>query len=154
MSEKAIMMPVAPYICEKMRMGNLFLCYILKKTRPLIRPPFRCYIYEPKHSGGMGKVIGEFVCDNICIVDPKNEIQMITGEILTGIPVQSIRIYANKRSIYGFRISDLSLYADALNIEMFSKYGFDHIVPMERIGGDWVYCFKVPEFLTKELNIR
>lgn len=86
---KATMINASPVICEKVADGD---CTILvKKSRPKIDTPFKCYIYCTKGDNliylknshlknkycinnfaygcnvgyGNGKVIGEFVCDRI-----------------------------------------------------------------------------------------
>ena len=76
---KAVLISIRPKWCEKIVNGEKTV--EVRKTRPKMEPPFRCYIYctlpkyphedyittehpLPQYYGG-GKVIGEFVCDRI-----------------------------------------------------------------------------------------
>lgn len=77
---KAIMKSVTPQICGKVTSGDCAM--LVSKTAPKCGAPFKCYIYCTKakedkyilerhdHETGKisrmdGKVIGEFVCDEI-----------------------------------------------------------------------------------------
>lgn len=95
---KSVMISIRPKWCEKIARGEKTI--EVRKTRPKLEPPFKCYIYCTKdakmqwwtgsrysyaddHSHnafdkcGNGKVIGEFVCDcvtplyNVCTDDWK-----------------------------------------------------------------------------------
>lgn len=95
---KAVLISIHPRWCEKIASGKKTI--EIRKTRPKLQPPFKCYIYCTKdakmqwwtgsrysyaddHSHnafdkcGNGKVIGEFVCDcvtplyNVCTDDWK-----------------------------------------------------------------------------------
>ena len=76
---KAVMISIRPKWCGKICSGEKTI--EVRKTRPKLETPFRCYIYctlpkyphedyitteypLPQYYGG-GKVIGEFVCDRI-----------------------------------------------------------------------------------------
>lgn len=39
--------------------------YEIRKKRPKQEPPYRCFLYETIAKGGCGKVVGEFVCDQV-----------------------------------------------------------------------------------------
>ena len=56
---KAVMLSVRPKWCEKICSGEKTI--EVRKTRPKMNPPFKCYIYRSVQGG----VIGEFVCDHI-----------------------------------------------------------------------------------------
>lgn len=72
---KAVMLSIHPKWCEKIINGDKTI--EVRKTRPKLEAPFKCYIYctidgikkMPKdyfaESVERGKVIGEFVCDRI-----------------------------------------------------------------------------------------
>lgn len=82
---KSVLMSIKPKYCELIAAGKKTI--EVRKTRPKIETPFKCFIYEckgkeicklidiPKEQGGgcidiyeyegCGKVIGEFVCDKI-----------------------------------------------------------------------------------------
>lgn len=57
---KAVMISIKPKWCEKIANGEKTV--EVRKTKPTLQPPFKCYIYCTKP---IGKVIGEFVCDKI-----------------------------------------------------------------------------------------
>lgn len=88
---KAVMLSIRPKWCEKICGGEKTI--EVRKTRPKLETPFKCYIYctlpkyphedfiatnypRPQFYGG-GKVIGEFTCDRI---------DWITHIGYTGIP--------------------------------------------------------------------
>lgn len=73
---KAILMSIKPKWCEKIFNGEKTI--EVRKTAPKLKPPFKVYVYETKYRLGNkfinevlntvydgGKVVGEFVCDNI-----------------------------------------------------------------------------------------
>lgn len=76
---KAVLLSIRPKWCKLIASGKKTI--EVRKTRPKIETPFKCYIYCPK--GGTllahsvdeelyvvnGKVIGEFVCDRIEFFD-------------------------------------------------------------------------------------
>lgn len=76
---KAVMLSIRPKWCEKIASGEKTI--EMRKTRPKMNTPFKCYIYctlpkyphedfiatnypMPQFYGG-GKVVGEFTCDRI-----------------------------------------------------------------------------------------
>ena len=77
---KAVLISIRPKWCEKIANGNKTI--EVRKTRPKMNTPFKCYIYctlpkyphedfiatdypRPQFYGG-GKVVGEFTCDRCC----------------------------------------------------------------------------------------
>ena len=69
---KAVLISIRPEWCEKIASGQKTI--EVRKNRPKIETPFKCYIYESHgdkeyyktfHEKTIGKVIGEFVCDRI-----------------------------------------------------------------------------------------
>ena len=56
---KAVLISLHPEWCEKIINGQKTI--EVRKTRPKMNPPFKCYIYRSVQGG----VIGEFVCDHI-----------------------------------------------------------------------------------------
>lgn len=73
---KAVLISIRPEWCEKILRGEKTI--EVRKNRPKLQPPFKCYIYctKPKHEYedyivldyplprffGGGKVVGEFIC--------------------------------------------------------------------------------------------
>ena len=60
---KAILMSIKPKWCEKIFSGEKTV--EVRKVAPKLEPPFKVYVYETLGSGGVGAVIGEFVCDEV-----------------------------------------------------------------------------------------
>ena len=56
---KAVLISIRPKWCEKIISGEKTI--EVRKTRPKMNPPFKCYIFRSVQGG----VIGEFVCDDI-----------------------------------------------------------------------------------------
>lgn len=100
----------------------------VRKTRPKIETPFKCYIYCSIGNGvkgdylvpsgiQCGKVIGEFVCDEI---EPLNEYELFYGmdeisnsriEEYSCVDIDELLRYKGKKDlIYGWHISNLKIY--------------------------------------------
>ena len=72
---KAVLISIQPKYCEKIASGEKTI--EVRKTRPKIETPFKCYIYktmgkrkdlfarEIQKYFNCGKIVGEFVCDRI-----------------------------------------------------------------------------------------
>lgn len=66
---KSVLISIRPQWCEKIANGEKTI--EVRKTRPKLETPFKCYIYQTmrRENNGRtysdGKVIGEFVCDQI-----------------------------------------------------------------------------------------
>ena len=78
---KSVLISIRPKWCELIASGKKTI--EVRKTRPTIETPFKCYIYETKARSNMptfvdedghvlytgrGQVIGEFVCNMVDIV--------------------------------------------------------------------------------------
>lgn len=59
----AVMISIHPKWVDKIVSGEKTI--EVKKSRPQLKTPFKCFIYETIGRGGCGKVVGEFVCDKI-----------------------------------------------------------------------------------------
>lgn len=110
---KAVMISIKPQWCELISKKQKTI--EVRKTKPKLKTPFKCYIYETKglyrgNGGclfqGLGKVIGEFVCDYI-------EEYLFVKSKITG---------CNGKTLYGWHISDLVIYDKPKNLYEFSKY--------------------------------
>lgn len=70
---KAVMISIHPKWCKKILSGEKTI--EVRKTRPKLDTPFKCYIYCTQSGvalgawGKHGKVIGEFTCDRIYKID-------------------------------------------------------------------------------------
>lgn len=121
---KAVMKSVSPRICEKVANGD---CAILvSKTAPKCEVPFKCYIYCTKNRDNeiykrykvddikSGKVIGEFVCDNVewmSMRDCDNACMTLKEAV----------DYAKGKPLYGWHISDLKIYGKPKELSEFRK---------------------------------
>lgn len=109
---KAVLISIRPKECELIVTGKKTV--EVRKTKPKLKTPFKCYVYETKAYDtlfgkgkpkklcvGGGRVIGEFICSNIA----KGFSQV--GSCLS---MQEINDYANGKEVYGWCISDLVIY--------------------------------------------
>lgn len=118
---KSVLISIQPKWVEKIASGEKTI--EVRKTRPKLGTPFKCYIYCTKdktfaektlrgfdengkaiyYKANKGKVIGEFVCDRIAG----------DGETIRGnacLTVEEIQDYCNGKDIYLWHISDLKIY--------------------------------------------
>ena len=141
-----IMLSVRPKWCGLIAIGKKTV--EVRKTRPKIETPFKCYIYETKDSGKFdfvydedeyyfdpslvkGKVIGEFVCDMVYSIHISTDIQYCLGldvlplfleRFLNNVcltPEEVLDYANNKESIYGWHISDLKIYDEPKQLSDF-----------------------------------
>lgn len=168
---KAIMISIQPKWCELIASGEKTI--EVRKTRPKLPTPFKCYIYCTKskirvflegaglycyeddlailHRPGMprisnpwgaldldegemlinGKVIGEFVCDEIieysCIWGLKNgeDCDYSTcsfDEDYTCLTEKQMGAYGRGKPLYGWHISDLKIYDTPKELSEFVRY--------------------------------
>lgn len=122
---KAVMLSIQPKWCELIASGKKTI--EVRKTRPKLETPFKCYIYETKakdhyavfHENTIGKVIGEFVCNQIDTYDD-DTIHAFSYEDYSKwndfdlynscVHPEDFERYANDNWLYGWHISDLVIY--------------------------------------------
>lgn len=130
---KAVLISIQPKWCELIASGKKTV--EVRKTRPKIETPFKCYIYCTHSKNGIayckgneilnGKVIGEFVCDEIypIIVHPNGAVQNWNwyGLSKSCLTLDNVAEYigANKTG-YGWHISDLVIYDKPKELSAFS----------------------------------
>ena len=96
----------------------------IRKNKPNQETPFPCFIYETKTKGGCGKVIGEFVCDEVYEwkYDYCDGVDIDDDLILdTCLDREDINIYAKGKTLYGWHISELKIYDKPKPIMQFYK---------------------------------
>lgn len=122
---KAVLISIRPKWCELIASGDKTI--EIRKTRPKIETPFKCYIYQSGKNltstvygsefSKSGYVVGEFVCDHVestnCFsgwVCPEKD--NIIKRFLDGscLSEQEIVDYADGRSVCGWHISALKMY--------------------------------------------
>lgn len=109
---KAVMLSIRPKWCEKIASGEKTI--EVRKTRPKLETPFKCYIYCTQ--GGValgalrkhGKVIGEFTCDRIYWLAPLNHAPEDVEQQACLTREEIVRYL--KGVGYGYHISDLRIY--------------------------------------------
>lgn len=135
---KAVLISVKPKWCELIASDEKTI--EVRKTKPKLKPPFKCYIYCTKdknnhfwtgkrysyaddHShnafdkGGNGKVIGEFVCDTFV-----TDLTFGHDPLFNGAACMSeveAAAYSCQSPIYGWHISDLKIYDKPRNLSEF-----------------------------------
>lgn len=139
---KSVLISIRPEWCDKIASGEKTI--EIRKSKPNIEPPFKCYIYETKainrqklivdldgelpstYARGRGKVIGEFICDSIETIGVpfpafQNEMRK---EIIeqSCMSYSELHFYAGHRSLYGWHISNLVIYDKPLDICTFRKW--------------------------------
>lgn len=135
----AVLISIRPKWCEKIVNGKKTI--EVRKTRPKLETPFKCYIYctkdakkqfwaGPKYSYtddhshnafdecGSGKVIGEFICDRIYELAPLNRAPDDV-EKQACLTREEIVNYL-KGTGYGWHISDLRIYDEARDLSRFT----------------------------------
>ena len=122
--DKAVLISIRPKWCELIANGQKTI--EVRKTKPKIQTPFKCYIYCTQSKEGLpdsaemyihssGKVIGEFICDSIIPIETNIEGQLrnvhFADVLQTCLSTAELRAYigANKTG-YGWHISELVIY--------------------------------------------
>ena len=137
MFNKAVLISIHPKWCEKIASGEKTI--EVRKTRPKIDTPFKCFIYctesntknpwklleihssDGKIHKGNGKVIGEFICD-YWYQFFYNETEYST--ILTKLgclSIDEVWEYGKGKTLYGWHISDLKIYDEPKELGEFYK---------------------------------
>lgn len=142
---KAVMLSIRPKRCEKIVNGEKTI--EVRKTRPKLQTPFKCYIYctmdHPYISVSCGeldklnyrtntvcrcngKVIGEFTCDRIDRLVPANDpygIYDIDDDYVfqTCLENGALWDYGHGTPLYGWHISDLRIYDQPRDLTEFRR---------------------------------
>ena len=160
---KSVLISIQPKWCELIASSKKTV--EVRKTRPKIPTPFKCYIYCTKEKkpirneedgrilmyeddlaitnrfdqgkkianpcGALGKdeyllngkVIGEFVCDEITDIYSTSRFWIEQYEKPTCLTSDDIRKYATGEHCYGWHISDLVIYDKPRELSEFEKAG-------------------------------
>lgn len=160
---KAVLISIQPKWCEKIASGEKTI--EVRKSRPKIETPFKCYIYATKkeylqhifkkgeyifsddHSMGkfdenifvknkhdwQGKVIGEFICDEISEIGNYEEVDHMlmpwvkdwetTKKLCENACMRDSDIseYLGEKKGYGWHISNLKIYDKPKELRVFKK---------------------------------
>lgn len=131
----AVLISVRPKWCEKIISGEKTI--EVRKTRPKMNPPFKCYIYKC----GNGKVIGEFLCDEI--IEDRTYGHNEEFYRAACMSAYDAAAYAMQSPMYGWHISDLRVYDHPRDLWEFTglrqtRFGWEP-VPITRPPQSWRY---------------
>lgn len=162
--EKSVLISVRPKWCELIANGSKTL--ELRKSRPKLQTPFKCYIYCTSSNiheclmlneygakiihainyktaipcGGYignGKIIGEFVCDHII-----TNCEMANADIAeqqSRVKREKIFEYANGKRVCGWHISDLVIYDKPKELNEFIVERYPCLAKLKRPPQSWCY---------------
>lgn len=162
MNEKAVLLSIQPRWCGLIASGKKTI--EVRKTRPKIETPFKCYIYQSKSKDQLmyvmkdgdenygeiyhgkpvfiktcseysnfceQKVIGEFICDEICTYYPISNVDPINkpyGDYILAsscLSAEELNDYAFRRwgygKLYGWHISELKIYNNPKELSHFVR---------------------------------
>ena len=138
---KSVLISIQPKWVGKIARGEKTI--EVRKTRPKLETPFKCYIYCTKNrnqafyfekkscnglmaitGSGKGKVIGEFVCDRIKKINiPIRDVTTPDMEIFSiesCLSVEKLINYIGNGQVgYGWNISDLKIYGKPKELSEF-----------------------------------
>lgn len=128
---KAVLISIRPKWCELIANGKKTI--EVRKTRPKLDTPFKCYIYCTQSGvalgafGKHGKVIGEFTCDRIDRLAPANEpygIYDIDDDYVLQTCLENVALwdYGHGTPLFGWHISDLKIYGKPKELTEFHTW--------------------------------
>ena len=164
---RSVLISIRPKWCELIASGKKTV--EVRKTRPKLETPFKVYIYCTQDKNftfctdngeqythiGNGKVIGEFVCDEIREIgfSPYNHGEY-TCEDQTyieqaGLTFDEMFEYLGEGYGYGWHISDLVIYDTPKSLSEFrglrkTKFGYEP-VSLTRPPQSWCYVEEVSQ---------
>ena len=125
---RSVLISIRPKWCELIASGKKTV--EVRKTRPSLKPPFKCYMYMCAYSwsfdllqqlemddlvdrlmNAYGKVIGEFICD-CCDVHPPWEDHLKFLSNVGCIPYSDLVNYSGGKRIFAWHISNLVIYSE------------------------------------------
>ena len=132
---KAVLISIRPMWTQKIMSGQKTV--EVRKTRPKMNPPFKCYIYKC----GNGKVIGEFLCDEI--IEDRTYGHNEEFYRAACMSAYDAAAYAMQSPMYGWHISDLRVYDHPRDLWEFTglrqtRFGWEP-VPITRPPQSWRY---------------
>lgn len=137
---KAVLISIQPQWCELIASGRKTI--EVRKTRPKIETPFKCYTYKTKYEKRLlsgvgilklkvgGAVIGSFVCDGIYNIEPHDDgygVNQYTfvgadyDDCKMGLSFEELKKYLGKNIGYAWHISDLKIYDKPKELGEFRK---------------------------------
>lgn len=132
---KSVLISIKPKWVEKIASGEKTI--EVRKTRPKLEAPFKCYIYCTL-DGGMkgdrlmpsgitcGKVIGEFVCNHIlhsnknAFIGEKPLTQFVLKQ--SCLTMEELNDYRSNKNIYAWEIRNLKIYEKPKELSEFKSF--------------------------------
>lgn len=122
---KSVLISIQPKYVELIASGEKTI--EIRKSRPKLETPFKCYIYATKSGDRIvlkndrvfeiskaltGKVIGEFVCDNIDKIGWFGNYKILEDRYLeeSCLTLKELYKYTKGEIYYEWHISDLKIY--------------------------------------------
>lgn len=150
----SVIISIRPQWCKLIANGEKTI--EVRKTRPKIKTPFKCYIYCTSYKNpddilqigdknsniGNSKVIGEFTCDDISggfLISPfSDHIQKQTC-----LTYEELKDYGKNKSLRYWHISDLKIYDEPKELSDFirlrkTKFGYAP-VEIKKPPQSWYY---------------
>ncbi len=109
----------------------------VRKTRPKLETPFKCYIYETYdkvedyyavfHKNTIGKIVGEFICNKVNVITheiDEDGVEYYETGYVGGKECMSfdeIKKYLGEGKGYGWYISELKIYVEPKGLYHFFK---------------------------------
>lgn len=134
---KSVLISIKPKWCEKIASGEKTV--EIRKTRPKLEPPFKVYVYQTKHrehngpTHSDGKVIGEFICDDITKilnfitrfgVEGRSEGELNTIAQCSCLDyMDMLEYFGTDKGGYAWHISDLVIYEKPKRLSEFYNEG-------------------------------
>lgn len=131
---KAVLISIRPKWCELIANGTKTV--EVRKSRPKLETPIKCYIYCTQSGGAPGsrtkhgKVIGEFTCNRIDEYDDDTIFSFRHEDYARWndfgldracMHPEDFQNYADGKWLYGWHISDLRIYHQPLELTEFRR---------------------------------
>lgn len=133
---KSVLISIQPKWCELIASGKK--TFEVRKTKPKLELPFKCYIYCTHSKNGIawckgneilnGKVIGEFVCDFIepyWFMHGDTGIEECEDVQFACLSAEEIIQYGNGKQLEFWHISNLVIYDKPRDLCEFEKPWYD-----------------------------
>ena len=135
---KSVLISIQPKWCELIASGKKTV--EVRKTKPKLETPFKCYIYCTDAKGrafftkgengnyaparmGNRKIIGEFVCDRIrCEKEVADGLVDIVLGSTSCVSAGELVEYANGNVLYSWHITDLVIYDKPRELREFKRF--------------------------------
>lgn len=151
---KSVLLSIQPKWCDLIASGRKTV--EIRKTKPKIETPFKCYIYETKGKTdtpfidedghidfhGRGQVIGEFICNMIVGIKCPSDYQAAYNRRQnTCVTDDEIMEYAKDKEVFYWHISDLVIYDKPKSLGDFNHCGDNYHFnpPVMKPPQSWCY---------------